>query len=52
LIPSEDEMKMAQKRVDEASKEAAQLALDAMFDTALQTALLVRSRRERELNLG
>lgn len=35
----------AQKRVDEASEEAYRLALDAIYDMAIQKALMERSKR-------
>ena len=36
----------AQKRIDEAADEAFSLALDCIFDMALQQALVRRNRRE------
>lgn len=44
-IPDED-LKAAQQRIDAASPETFQLALDAMYDMALQYALVKRSMRE------
>ena len=45
---STEQMIAAQKRVDAASDEACSLALDSIFDRALQHALLVRSMRKTE----
>jgi len=42
----EDRMKAAQERIDAASPEAFQLALDSMYDMAIQQALVHRAMRE------
>jgi hypothetical protein len=44
--PTEKELEDAQRRVDSASEEAVSLALDALYDSALQLAIIRRAQRK------
>lgn len=47
--PSKERIAVAQKRVDAASDEAVALAMDAVFDKAIQIALVVRLNRPADM---